>query len=129
MLLNIERKSNIAVVRILDDINITNENDFNVSLKELIEEGMNNIVINLENVEFFSCRGIRVLVENLKRARQLKGDMKIVNISKALKKIFFISGLNLSVEFFENEQEALSSFSNEAVSNIEKNLLWNINRS
>lgn len=62
-------------------------------LVELASQGRNQIVVDLEGVEFLDSTGLGVLVGGLKRLRSNDGDLGLVCTQARILKVFEITGL------------------------------------
>lgn len=67
-------------------------------------------VINMEQVEYISSSGFRVIIAILRHLRDNDGDLKLCCLSASVKKIFSVIELTSLFEVFDNETEAVESF-------------------
>ncbi|MDE0804934.1 MAG: STAS domain-containing protein [Acidimicrobiales bacterium] len=63
-------------------------------LVELIEDGTNELVVDLEGVDFIDSTGLGVLVGAVRRARAADGDVRLVCTNSRLLKVFDVTGLD-----------------------------------
>ena len=61
---------------------------------ELIETGTNELVVDLEGVDFIDSTGLGVLVGAVRRARAADGDVRLVCTNSRLLKVFDVTGLD-----------------------------------
>ncbi|MCS7204951.1 MAG: STAS domain-containing protein [Leptospiraceae bacterium] len=88
------------------DVTKSTELEENVS-KIIDEEGVRNIIMNLENVEYMSSSGFRVSISLLRKLKTLNGNLRLCNIRPSVKRIFDVIELTSLFEIYENEDEAL----------------------
>jgi anti-sigma B factor antagonist len=62
-------------------------------ITELVADGVFNIVIDMESVEFLDSTGLGVLVGGLKKVRSHDGSLELICTQDRLLKIFRITGL------------------------------------
>jgi anti-sigma B factor antagonist len=62
-------------------------------ITELVGDGIFNIVIDMESVEFLDSTGLGVLVGGLKKVRAHDGSLELICTQDRLLKIFRITGL------------------------------------
>ena len=62
-------------------------------ITELVGDGVFNIVIDMESVEFLDSTGLGVLVGGLKKVRAHDGSLELICTQDRLLKIFRITGL------------------------------------
>ncbi|WP_025745606.1 STAS domain-containing protein [Kallotenue papyrolyticum] len=83
---------------------------------ELFREGRYRIVLDLQNLEYISSPGLRVLIEARKRAREWKltdfdrGDVRIVNLPPRIKEVFDLTGFTSLFHIYDDVVEAVGSF-------------------
>ena len=62
-------------------------------ITELVADGVFNLVIDMESVEFLDSTGLGVLVGGLKKVRAHNGSLELICTQDRLLKIFRITGL------------------------------------
>lgn len=77
---------------------------------ELIEKGRKKIVVNLAGIKWINSTGIGILITGYTTLRRNKGDLKLLNVSKKIKSILYVTKLNLIFECFDDEHEAIGSY-------------------
>lgn len=70
-----------------------------------------NIVINLEGVEFIDSTGLSTLVQGMKRARELNGDIRLSGLRQPVRMIFELTRLDKVFETYITEEQAIRAFS------------------
>lgn len=79
-------------------------------IESSIEKGNNNIILNLEKLDYMNSTGINVLISYLTKLRNSGGELIITNVSKKVEQLLLITKL-LSVftveESIENGLEKL----------------------
>jgi stage II sporulation protein AA (anti-sigma F factor antagonist) len=82
-------------------------------IREKIEKGCSQFVLNMENVSFISSAGLRVVIIIARELRnEHQGDLHIAALQPSVKRVFEISGLNNILKIFDDEQTATKAFSN-----------------
>jgi anti-sigma B factor antagonist len=77
------------------------------AIVDLVEEGVHDIVVDMEQVDFLDSTGLGVLVEGLKRVRSDQGDLAIVATQDKILKIFDITGLNKAFHIHGSVEDAV----------------------
>jgi len=80
------------------------------AVKEQLETGGRNILLNLEKVRFIDSFGVGEILASYISTQNLGGKFKMARISKKLFLIFDITMLTRVLEIFETEEAALQSF-------------------
>ena len=76
----------------------------------LLAEEKKNILLNFSGVTYIDSSGIGQLVQSLRMAKAVGGQLKIVNVSNKIYNTFTIMKLLPVFEVYSDEKEALSSF-------------------
>lgn len=100
----------LKIVYIFGEVDVYTSMELKKVLNELIENGKNKFVIDLKEVSYMDSSGLGILVHTLKKSRESKGNLKIINLSKNIKKIFELTRLTKFFEIFDNESDAVKSF-------------------
>ena len=80
------------------------------TIKELIEEGHADIVLDLARVRYINSTGLGILVSGLTSLKKNMGQMKICNLSTRIDRLFSVTSLTTVFETYESLDEALDSF-------------------
>jgi len=81
-------------------------------IREKIEKGRSQLVLNMENVSFVSSAGLRVVIIIARELRnEHRGDLHIAALQPSVRRVFEISGLNNILNIFDDEQTATKAFS------------------
>ncbi|MEW6101880.1 MAG: anti-sigma factor antagonist [Candidatus Omnitrophota bacterium] len=82
---------------------------------QCLRDGYNDILCNLEEVEFIDYMGVSAIVLAYKEVANNHGRMKFVNIPVHLRGIFSVSGIDRVIETYASEELALNSFKEDKV--------------
>jgi anti-anti-sigma factor len=111
------QKDNIVILELAGRIDINSANLVE-AVGQCVRDGYNEILCNLEDIEFIDYMGVSVIVIAYKEVINNNGRMKFACVPAHLKGIFSIAGLDKSMEFYATEELALNSFNEDKV--IEK---------
>src|SRR5687768_5457958 len=79
-------------------------------VKELVNSGNKNILINLANVSYIDSTGVGALVGSFTTIRNQGGQMKLSNPSQRVRDILLVTKLLTVFDVYENETEGTKSF-------------------
>ena len=79
-------------------------------VSELLDNGSNHILLNLEKVSYMDSAGIGELVACYKRAKEKDGTVKLLNPSGKVYDLLQLTKLEEVFETYRDEKEALVSF-------------------
>lgn len=80
------------------------------SVDNVLSEGKDRILLNLDKVSYMDSAGIGELVACFKRVRDKEGVMKLVNPGGRVQDLLALTKLDEYFETYESEAEALASF-------------------
>jgi anti-sigma B factor antagonist len=79
-------------------------------VSELLDAGVTRILLNLEKVKYMDSAGIGELVACYKRAKEKKGNVKLLKPSGKVYDLLQLTKLEEVFDTFNDEREAVSSF-------------------
>jgi len=77
---------------------------------ELIENGHQKILMDMEKVSWMNSSGLGILIGGLTTLRNAGGDLKLLNLAKKIQDLLRITKLLGIFEVYTNEEEAIASF-------------------
>ncbi|MFC1743637.1 STAS domain-containing protein [Candidatus Riflebacteria bacterium] len=77
---------------------------------EMLDSGVNKLIVNFEKLEYLSSAGLRILFEVAENLEEADGSLRICSLNETVKEIFEISGFNSLFNVFETEEQALEGF-------------------
>jgi anti-sigma B factor antagonist len=86
---------------------------FHNEIKTLIGEGYVDILLNMSKVTWINSTGLGILVSAYHTLKKNGGVMKICEVSSRIDNILNVTQLKLVFETYENQQDALASFTAE----------------
>jgi len=110
------------LVHQMRDVTVVNLNDSSIldalqveqigdELFELVEaRACRKIVLDFSKVKFLSSSALGILIRLRKEAQEIKGKIVFCGMRRDLRQTFKITNLDKLFEFYENEEQALSSF-------------------
>ncbi|MCD6363758.1 MAG: STAS domain-containing protein [Synergistetes bacterium] len=108
---SLERKGVISVIRVDGEVSVETAGDLRDIMLREINEGRVKIIVDLSGTTYIDSTGLGILISGLRKVGKEGGDLKILGpLSPQVKRIFELTRLNRVFEFFDDEQEALSSF-------------------
>ncbi len=77
----------------------------------LIQQGHRNLLLNLEGVPYVDSAGLGEIVRTYTTVSRQGGSLKLVNLTKRITDLLAITKLLTVFETYEQEDEAVKSFS------------------
>ncbi len=84
---------------------------FREKIREMVSDGRKKILLNLAEVSYIDSSGIGEMVSGFTSVTNNGGQLKLVGLSKRVKDLLQITKLYTVFEAFDDEAEAVRSFS------------------
>jgi len=105
------KKGDVVVLDLVGSLTVgANELAFKDTVSDLISRKYNQIVVNLNGVEFMDSSGIGAIVKSYTTITQNGGKFKLLQPNKMIRHTLKLTGLLGIFEIFEDEAAAISSF-------------------
>ena len=110
--MNIETRElkHVSVVKITGRVDSNTAPDVEKALQELIDADRHQVVLDLQDTDYMSSAGLRVLVSTLKAAKKSGGDLKLAQPSGRVKEVLDLAGLTPVFKVHGDVIEAVGSF-------------------
>ncbi len=79
-------------------------------LKTLVHEGCNNVIVNMEKVNWVNSTGLGILISGYSTLKKSGGELKLLKVSERIENIFIVSKLHTVFHSFKDEDDAVQSF-------------------
>jgi anti-sigma B factor antagonist len=83
---------------------------FKETIKQLIQEGYKNVLVNLAHVPWVNSTGLGILIAGYTTLKREGGILKLTHVTDRIESILMITKLGTIFESFSDEQAALNSF-------------------
>jgi anti-sigma B factor antagonist len=80
-------------------------------IKDLLADGQKRILLNLGDVNYIDSAGLGALISSYTTTKRQGGQLKLVNLTKRIQDLLAITKLITVFETYDNEAQALASFS------------------
>ncbi len=110
LVIDMTSHKNVDVITAVGRIDSSNANQFDDALKQLIDDGRNNIVLNMSEIQYLSSAGLRAMVSALRECKKRRGDVRIAAPSDRVLEVLDLAGLTPLFETFPDNEFAVGSF-------------------
>jgi anti-sigma B factor antagonist len=104
----IENINGFSIIILSGEVDVYSAPKLREVMKELVEQGRNNLVVDLEKVDFLDSTGLGVLVGGLKRVRQQEGELGLICNQEKILRVFRITGLTKVFPIYASRQDLLT---------------------
>jgi anti-sigma B factor antagonist len=106
-----EQTKRVTILTFNDRLDAFSAPDAREHIEHPMSEGADNFVVDLAEVSFMDSAGVAVLVNLLKRTKQVGGDVKLVRpSSKTAFRILHLTKFDQVFDMFDTAQAAVASF-------------------
>lgn len=84
---------------------------FDEIVKTLIHEGCKNVIVHMDKVKWVNSTGLGILISGYTTLKKNGGELKLLKVSDRIENIFIVSKLFTVFESYQDEDEAIQSFS------------------
>jgi len=100
----------VSVMNVKGHVDSNSAPELDGALESLLKAEKNQIVLNLESVDYLSSAGLRALVKALKGAQQSGGDLHLAAVSEPIEVILRTVGMLQMFKMFPTTEDALAGF-------------------
>lgn len=109
MMVNYAEMNGWTVVEVDGDVDAHTAPMVREAVLKLLDQGHRRFVLDMGFVSFMDSMGLGVIVAITKRLRENDGALRITSVSGRLRRIFELSGMGDSYEFYDSAEEATQS--------------------
>jgi anti-sigma B factor antagonist len=97
-----------TVVSLYGELDVATAPSLREQLIDLINDGHNQLVLDLEGIDFLDSTGLGTLIGALRRARTRGGDLRLVCTETRITRLFEITGLDQAVPLLPDLDTAVA---------------------
>ena len=84
--------------------------DLDLTLQTATDEGQYKLILDLSQVRYINSAGLRTLADILCHAQNNDGDLKLVDLSPKVRRVFQIIGFDKFFATYDTVEEAIATF-------------------
>jgi len=107
--LKVEKREGVVVLFIKGRLDAVTAGDLEAKFTELIQGGNGNIVVSMEELEYISSAGLRVVLLVAKKLHTAGRKFEFAALSGNVKDVFDISGFYSLFKIYDTLDQALSA--------------------
>jgi anti-sigma B factor antagonist len=108
--LETDNRQSISVMKVKGRIDSETAPELDDALTKLLQQGQNQIVLNLQDVDFMSSAGLRAIVKAFQAAKRAGGDVRLAAVSEPVEIVLRTVGMMQMLQMYPSDQEAMASF-------------------
>lgn len=108
--LEVRKEKEVAIIDVIGELEFSISESFDATVKSLIKEGLNKIIVNFAQANYIDSSGLGVLISGLQSARQNQGDLRLCSLDENIRDVLNMTRLINYFKIFPSVKEALGSF-------------------
>ena len=108
--LQIEKRTNVDVLKYKGRLDVNTAENFRNKANETINSGGLRLAIDFADITFVDSSGLGALVNILRTANQKGGDVKLFSLKPEIRMVIELTRLNKVFQIFNSEEETVTSF-------------------
>ena len=104
------RDASVNVLVCEGDLDAPHMARISTKVSRLMNRRHTNVLLDLRKTRFVDLAGLGILVDRLRKVRQLEGDIRLCNLRPRVLETLRLVGLNGLIQSFETREEAIESF-------------------
>lgn len=110
LLIETDDRQTISIIKVKGRVDSETAPELDDALTKLLDANRNQIVLNLQNVDYMSSAGLRALVKGYQAAKKSGGDLRLASVSEPVEVILRTVGMMQMLQMYPTEQEAIAAF-------------------
>ncbi len=106
-----EKHGEIVVIHAPERLRADESGEFRQSLKEIVDQGVNRLVIDLVDTVAMDSSGLGALVSRIAVTRQNGGDVRLAGCNETVNSLLSITHLDQVFKCYDDVKLAVESFS------------------
>ena len=102
----------VLVVDMVGKLDTTTSGEAGDRMVSIAQGDAKEVVLNLENLDYVSSAGLRVILRASKLLQGRNGELKICHANGVMHEVLETSGFNSLLRIYDSEKEAVAAFSN-----------------
>ena len=105
-----DNRQSVSVMKVKGRVDSETAPELEDALTKLLQENRNQIVLNLQGVDYISSAGLRAIVKAYQSAKRSGGDVRLASVSTPVEVILRTVGMMQMLQMYPTEQEAMAAF-------------------
>jgi anti-sigma B factor antagonist len=120
LLINERREGDVTILDLKGRIRISGGTLLlHKAIRCLLDEGKTKIVLNLANVTHIDSLGLGELISSHMTLRNKGGEIKLIHLTERVREVMTITNLLAVLDVYDNETDALASFTGHVLRVVE----------
>ncbi len=107
MEINQKNNNGIEIFSVKGSLDSNTSTEFETLIYAALENGQKKLILNLENLDYISSAGIRVMLKTTKDLKRMEGNIVLCSLQDYVKEVFEIAGFDGYLNIENNIETAI----------------------
>ena len=103
------KEDDVLIIELKGKLNSNTSTSVQDELVKFVKDGESKLILNLKNLEYMSCAGLRVILIMSKLVHNQQGELRLCMANEIVKCVINISGFDDLLDILDTEQNAIDS--------------------
>jgi len=109
MEINQENNNGVEIFYVKGSLDSNTSTEFETLIYAALENGQRKLILNLENLDYISSAGIRVVLKTTKDLKRLEGNIVLCALQDYVSEVFEIAGFDNYLNIENNLETAIQT--------------------
>jgi len=109
MEINQENNNGVEIFYVKGSLDSNTSTEFETLIYAALENGQRKLILNLENLDYISSAGIRVVLKTTKDLKRLEGNIVLCALQDYVSEVFEIAGFDNYLNIESNLETAIQT--------------------
>ena len=109
MQVTVQSENNVTVASVEGRLDAVSGPKLESQLSKLIADGQTSIILDLDELEYISSAGLRVVLTTAKKLKALEGKLVLCNLQEMVMQIFEVSGFCSILNIADDKEAAFDA--------------------
>ncbi len=105
-----ENNNGIEILSVKGSLDFNTSKKFEALINAALEKGQKKLILNLENLDYISSEGIRVILQTDKDLKRMDGKIVLCTLQDFVKKVFEITCIDGYLTIENNLEAAINNY-------------------
>lgn len=102
-----ENTNGVEIFNVKGSLDSNTSPEFETLIYQTLEKGERKLILNLENLDYISSAGIRVMLKTTKDLKRMEGNIVLCSLQDYVREVFDIAGFDGYLNIESNLEGAL----------------------
>ncbi len=104
-----ENTNGVEIFKIKGSLNSNTSPEFETLIYKSLENGQRKLILNLEDLDYISSAGIRVMLKTTKDLKRMDGNIVLCSLQDYVREVFDIAGFDGYLNIENNLDAAMTA--------------------